>query len=241
MSYRIIRYGKTAFLGLLFAAALASCAKDDYYRDGGFANPNFDGNMLEYLESKPVEFDTIAQLIKLAGLDDELQSEDITFFTPSDREVKNLLGYVGGYGLNHYLYGLGKDTVRVLADVDSLIWKKHLQRHMFRGSNLLADYPQVDHNLREIYPGENYYSVNNTVLNIGVVHHDVNGVKYAGYRQLSISYIPDVSRPDEFWYTVMVSSSDIQPTNGVVHTLSKENAVFGFDTGEFYNDVAASK
>src|SRR5690606_5810935 len=122
-----------------------------------------------------------------------------------------------------------------------LIWKKYLERHLFRGTNMLADYPQVDHSLRQIYPGQNYYSLNNTVLNIGVVYHDVNGIKYAGYRQLSISYIPDLSRPDDGWRTVMVSSSGIKTGNGVVATLVKENVEFGFDVDEFFNDVAASK
>ncbi|QEC54006.1 hypothetical protein [Anseongella ginsenosidimutans] len=74
-----------------------------------------------------------------------------------------------------------------------------------------------------------------------MVYHDVNDVKYAGYRQLSISYIPDVSRPNDGWYTTMISSSDIKPTNGVVHTLSKDDALFGFDPDEFIDDVAASK
>jgi len=239
----MIKYGKAVFVGVLFAAVLAACAKDDYYMDGGLANPNFDGNMLEYLDAHPGDFDTIAQLVRLAGLDEEFQTEELTFFAPSDREIKNLIGYVGRdqNDLNHRLYEMGKDTIRVLADVDSLIWKKYLERHLFRGANKLADYPQIDHSLRQIYPGQNYYSLNNTVLNIGVVYHDVNGIKYAGYRQLSISYIPDISRPDENWRTVMVSSSDIKPRNGVVHTLVKENVEFGFDRFEFITDVAASK
>src|SRR3546814_731174 len=198
--------------------------------------------MLEFLQSKPVEFDTSAQLINRARLEDVFQTGDVTFFAPSDTEVKDLIGYVGrNETLNNELYELGKGTIKVLADVDSLIWKKYLERHLFRGSNFLADYPQIDLGLRQIYPGENYYSLNNTVLNIGVVYHDVNGVKYAGYRQLSISYIPDVSRPNENWFTTMISSSDIKPINGVVHTLSKEKALFGFDHGEFIDDVAASK
>lgn len=238
----MIKYGKAVLMGVLFTAVFAACAKDDYYLDGGLADPNFDGTMLDYLDAHPVEFDTIAQLIRLAGLDEEFQTDEMTFFAPSDREIKNLIGFVGRGGtLNQNLFNQGKDTIRVLADVDSLIWKKYLQRHLFQGSNKLADYPQIDHSLKQIYPGQNYYSLSNDVLNIGVVHHDVNGIKYAGYRQLSISYIPDISRPTEGWRTVMISSSDIKPLNGVVHTLSKENAEFGFRHSEFMDDVAASK
>lgn len=249
---------KIAIICVLFPLILASCAKDEYYRDGGKANPNFEGSMMEYLDSKPGEFDTIAQIVRLAGLEDMFQNEDITFFAPSDQDIKLLIGYVtpgeSYLNLNNELYRLNKDTVEVLADVDSLIWKKYLQRHIFRGSNFLKDYPQVDYELKQIYPGENYYSLSNAVLNIGVVYHDANNVKYAGYRQLSISYIPDVSNPTDSWITVGVSSSDIKPINGVVHTLVKGRRVivngeegwlqlsnFGFNQLELINDVATSK
>lgn len=251
---------RTAVICALLPVMLASCAKDEYYRDGGLADPDFDGSMMEYLDSKPGEFDTIAQIVRLAGLEEMFQSEDITFFAPSDLEVKRLIGYVtlreNDFNLNNELYRLNKDTVQVLSDVDSLIWKKYLQRHIFRGNNFLRDYPQVDYFLKQIYPGENYYSLNNAVLNIGVIYHEANNVKYAGYRQLAISYIPDVSNPTEDWITVEVSSSDIKPLNGVVHALSKgrmlpvqdedvsaylEVPIFGFDQFEFVSDVAASK
>lgn len=237
-----INYGIILFLGAWAVFSLASCSKDEYYRDGGLADPNFDGSMYEYLQSKPVEFDTIAQIIELAGLKETLENEEVTFFAPSDKEVKEQIGYVGWGGLNDYLFFLGKDTIQTLDDIDSEIWRKYLMRYLFRGANYLKDYPQLDLNLRQIYPGENYYSLNNTVLNIGTIFYDANGVKYAGYRQLAISYIPDISRPNENWYTIKVASSDIKPINGVVHTLSKENTrYFGFDPGEFNFDVAASK
>ncbi|EDM33856.1 hypothetical protein PBAL39_03267, partial [Pedobacter sp. BAL39] len=100
--------------------------------------------------------------------------------------------------------------------------------------------PQIDANQLTIFPGQSYYAINNTVSNIGVEYGDVGGVKYLGYRRLRISYIPDVSRPTEGWREVLVSSSDIQPTNGVVHVLDIAGQ-FGFDVGEVRNEIINSK
>src|SRR3546814_1451288 len=94
-SNNIKRYTKIIVLSLGFAVGLASCEKDDYYRDGGLADPNFDCRMLEYLQSKPVEFDTIAQLINLDRLEDVFQTCDVTFIAPSDTAVKELIVHVG--------------------------------------------------------------------------------------------------------------------------------------------------
>ena len=64
-----------------------ACKKDEYYVDGGRANPVFDGDILAYLESKPMEFDTIAQIVKLAGLEETFRNEEFTFFAPRDENI----------------------------------------------------------------------------------------------------------------------------------------------------------
>lgn len=224
--------------GVLFLSG--GCEQDEYYIDGGLADPVFDGSVLEYLESKPAEFDSLVQVIKLAGLEETFRQEEFTFFAPRDRNIKELIGRADGSGLNWNLYLLGKDTVQTLADVDSLIWRKYLHRHMFRGKNKLMDYPQIDFDIKTIYPGQNYYALSDDVFNIGVVYEDAGGVQYAGYRQLRISFIPDVSRPDENWYTVPVASSDIQPSNGVVHVLDVLISQFGFNQYDVINEIVSN-
>mgnify|MGYP001160558977 CR=1 FL=1 len=246
--------------GLLLAVCgllTAACSKDDYYTDGGRANPYFNGSILEYLESRPVEFDTIAQIVRLAGLEEAFTSEELTFFAPRDEDIKALIGQVNYSGtdpllmggVNQQLYNLGLDTIRTLADVDSAIWSKYLQRHMFRGKNLLMDYPQIDFDVLTTFGGQNYYAYNQTVSNIGVVYHDAvtdagkpteTRLKYQGYRQLHISYIFNVSQPNT-WFVVPVASSDIQPNNGVVHVLDYTVGVFGFSTDEVFADIIQSK
>ncbi|WP_326328587.1 hypothetical protein [Parapedobacter sp. 10938] len=227
-----------------FAVMATACKKDDYYIDGGRAIATFDGTILEYLEAHPVHFDSLAQVIRLAGLEDVFNNDTLTFFAPNDRNIRELIGDYRRGGVNTELYRLNRDTIQQLSDIDPLIWRKYLLRYMFHGKNMLADYPQVDFSVLNAFPGQNYYSYDNTVCNIGVEFHDAdaNGsvLKYGGYRQLAISYIPNVSFPFADWQRVYVISSDIQPTNGVVHALAYLNSRFGFDN-RMYFDIIDSK
>lgn len=225
-----------AICGLLLLAFTA-CKRDKYYKDGGLAEANFPGTMLEYLDAKPVPFDTIAQVVRLAGLSDMLSKEDITFFAPDDEVIKRTIGTIYTDGLNSYLYYRGRDTVRALADIDSSIWRKYLLQYIFKGVNRLKDYSQIDFNLVNIYPGGLYYSLGGNVVNIGVEFGDANGIKYLGYRQLVMTYIPDISRPDENWIRNYISSSDIKPKNGVVHTLLPSGMYLGYEGFNFFTEV----
>lgn len=233
-------YKKVLFL-LTVVILSYSCSKDDYYIDGGRHTAQFDGNALQYLEAKSREFDTIATIIKLAGLEDMFQNDTITFFAPRDENIKDLIGNVDKENsVNNNLYFLGRDTIKTLADVDSVIWRKYLMRYVFRGKRQLKDYPQIDFDIQNVYPGENYASYDgSSVSNIGVVFNDAGGVKYAGYRKLYISYIPNLSAPTNR-IIVPVASSDIEPTNAIIHALDYTKAPFGFNR-EIVTDIQNSK
>ncbi|SMC87282.1 fasciclin domain-containing protein [Pedobacter nyackensis] len=226
-------------LGFVLLFSFTGCKKDEYYLDGGKANANFNGTMLEYLKFRAVPFDTIATIVKLAGMEDVFNKEDITFFAPTDYEVKEMIGSVKKFNsLNAALYRNGKDTIKTLADIEGATWAKFLQRHIFKGAKKLADYPQLDPDLTAVYPGQNYYAYNNTAAKIGVIYGDVGGVKYIGYRRLTITYIADLSSPDQSFNTLRVSSSDIKPNNGVVHALQLSGDAFGLGAYEMINEIS---
>lgn len=237
---------KYLVLSSLLSTLLYACNKDEYYTDGGLAEAVFDGTMMDYLDSKPREFDSIAQVIRLAGMEDKFKTEDFTFFSPRDEDIKSLIGSLTTGGLNQELYVLGLDTIITLSDVDPLIWNFYLHRHIFNGKNKLADYPQVDYGLKNVYGGQNYQSQGDGVCNIGVVFNDATNsdgtsiLKYMGYRQLHISYIRDLSLPDNYTSTG-IASSDIQPSNGVVHVLNYKQAEFGFIHRNVKDDIIQSK
>ena len=253
----VIKYIKpVAICSVLLVMMLASCKNDDYYVDGGKANPKFSGNIMQYLESNPAKFDTVVQIIKLAGLEETFSNEEITVFIPTDEVIRRTIGTVNRTvddfykgQLNQVLFDENRDTIANFSDVPGEIWRKYMLRYVFKGKHLLKDYPQIDFDLRELYPGSFYYGYNSDLANIGVVYNSVNSVKYTGYRQLSISYIPDPSNPDRF-ISSAVATSDVQPTNGVVHVLAVAGMTgsigetfvdqlgdyFGFGT-EFWDDV----
>lgn len=214
----------------MLIVTVSSCSKDKYYKDGGLANPKFNGTILQYLQSKP-QFDTIAQVVKLAGMEDVFSKENITFFAPTDEVIRRTIGQVftndpmlnrSTPTLNQQLYALHKDTIQKLSDISPALWRKYLMRYMLKGSYYLKDFPQLDFNLRPLYPGGYYYGYNGSDLsNIGVVFFTANTVKYSGYRQLCIASVTDPSNPQNYYYgAAAVASSDIQPTNGVVHSLA---------------------
>jgi hypothetical protein len=215
---------------------LSACQKEsDYYFDSGLANPYFSGTTVDYLNSQPFYFDSVSAIVGLAGLEDVLTSDTVTFFAPTDRSVQRLIETA-----NQNLYALGYDTIRTLQDVPQNIWRKYLSRYIFKGANQLKDYPQVDYDILANYPGQGYLSWDGTPMNIGVVYGDVNNVKYVGYRQLSIAYIPDVSEPTSNWDISFVASCNILTDNGVVHVLDDNHIYFGFEPFEFIQDLEAA-
>lgn len=233
--YFIKKYNRSfLLLAFLVIAGLSACQKEkDYYLDSGLANPYFKGTVTDYLKAKPFYFDSVSLVVKLAGMDSILTNDSVTFFAPTDRSILRLIKET-----NNELYALRYDTIQTLQDIPATIWRKYLSRYVFHGLNKLKDYPQIDYDLILTYPGQGYLSWDGTPMNIGVVYNDDNGVKYVGYRQLSIAYIPDVSNPVlGTWIIAFVASCNILTDNGVVHVLSDEHTYFGFSQDEFVNDV----
>lgn len=233
--YLLKKYSYHCCLILILAlTALSACKKDDYYLDSGLANPYFNGTVVDYLNAKPFYFDSVATIVKLAEMENILTSDTVTFFAPTDYSIQNLLVVC-----NQVLYGSGYDTIRTLQDVPKEIWRKYLSIYVFHGANQLKDYPQIDYSLLVNFPGQTYYSWDMQPMNIGVVYNSDNGVKYVGYRQLSLAYIPDISKPTSFM-TAPVASCNILTDNGVVHVLSAAHVYFGFDPYKFAQDVQAA-
>ncbi len=225
---------KTLLLMLVSALLLmASCKK--YYFDTGVHEAKYNGTILQYLKSKPALFDTTVRVINLAGMNDVIDKENITFFAPPSGSIFKSIKR-----LNIYLRTNGKDTVSKLEQIKPAVWKNTLSQYVFKGSYLLKDYPQRDTLSYIAYPGQGYASYGGRIMNIGVIFNDAGGVAYAGYRQLYLAYIPDLSNPQVALVNIPVATSDIQPTNGVLHVLNRNKHNFGFNTDTFIEQVVSS-
>lgn len=228
MQFFIDKIIKTTIVVGVIALFGTSCSKNDYFIESEGAQKFYPGSMLDYLESKPLYFDTLCQVIHLAEMDSVFEKDSVTFFAPIDYSIIESVS-----SLNNYLRLNGKDTVSKLSQISGATWKKMLSLYLFEGVYHQKDFPQIDTTAILAYPGQNYASYGGRPMNIGVIYHNVNGVKYAGYRQILLSYITNFSKPHLKNLHVLVSSSDITPENGVVHTLQFPEHYFGFDTTQF--------
>lgn len=210
---------KIAPVLLLATCLFAGCKKEPYFKDTGLHEAKYNGTILEYLHAKPIHFDSLSRVIKIAGMEETFNKENITFFAPTSASVHQSV-----HLLNQYLSVSGRDTVSRLEQLKPEFWRKMLALYVFKGNSGLKDYPQIDTASMQSYPGQGYNSLSvdnqpGRTMNIGVIYNDAGGVKYAGYRQLMISYIPDYSKPTAGLILNKVSSSDVAPSNGRVHVL----------------------
>lgn len=225
-------------LPILFLLVLVwACDRNDYFKDSGVHQAKFDGNMMEFFEARVQDstslFDTLITVIKLAGLEETIAKENITFFAPTDPSIGRSVKL-----LNDVLYNIGQDTIKELSEVDPRVWKKVLQGYMVEGNLGLVDFPQLDTLDKKAYGGRLYQTLDkDMVVNIGAVYHNLkNGdltIPYAGPRQLLYSYIPDLSNPTLFWANAYVASSNHEPNNGRVHVLRYIDHIFGFEYNRF--------
>lgn len=225
-------------IGLL----VLSC-KDNYFIDSGLHKAKYEGSVLDYIKMRKDVFDSLHTVIKLAGLESVLEQDGVTFFAPGDPSIRKVM-----YGLNEYLHLVGRDTLFRLEQVDPAVWREYLSMYIFNNTYLLKDIPQVDTMNLNVFPGQGYVSIAGQKLNLGVNFNDVvseirkdefQHVKYAGYRQLFISYIHNSSNTGANGGLVNapVASSDIQTKNGVIHALEYRRHTFGFVTYNFISSA----
>jgi len=226
----------TTVILAVFSCILMSCSKEkDYFYDTGVHKAKYDGTILQYLKSKPVLFDSLVMAIDAAGMNDVFEKENITFFAPGNSCIYKAVKW-----LNEDLRMNGKDTVSKFTQIKPEVWKEALSLYIFKGSYLLKDIPQIDTLALNAFPGQGYASYGGRSMNIGVFYNDAGGIKYVGYRQLVLSFIPDFSNPKVGLINAPIATSDIQPTNGVIHALRFNTHFFDFESSRFITSAISA-
>ncbi|WP_394676983.1 fasciclin domain-containing protein [uncultured Sphingobacterium sp.] len=230
----------TLFLALMILG-IAACKKDDFI-DTGVHNPKFDGTVWQYLESRPDLFDTLMVALKISKLDEVLKKEEVTFFAPPDPTILKAV-----WRLNRTLYISGQDTIKKLEQIKPQVWRKYLGQYILKGKYLSKDFTQIDTINLAAYPGGVYKNYDGSDMNIGVLYNDVRSndqvIKYAGYRQLYFNFPYSITSPGDIqeyftpFVTAPVATSDIQPTNGVLHVLQFSKHTLGFVGSLFAGDA----
>lgn len=220
---------------LIALLLLASCSKDkDYFQNTGLQDPDYSGNILEYLQTRPEYFDSLIKVIELSGMDKIISEEEVTFFAPPKQSVMTAVT-----ALNDYLWDRGQDTITDLNQVDGTVWRKTLSMYLIKGQYRLKDFPQIDTTNLLAYPGQGYVSYDELPMNVGVIYNDAGGVKYAGYRQICYSYLNNYGAAGGSMINAVVATSDIHPTNGILHVLRFYQHGFGFNLNRFILDATS--
>jgi hypothetical protein len=238
---------KYTFLVLMAVSLFSACKKEDYI-DTGIHEAKFNGTIWNYLESRPDLFDTLMVALKVAKLDDVLKNDEVTFFAPPDPCILKSV-----WILNQQLFRSGQDSITKLEQVRPEVWRKYLSRYIFKGKYVAKDYRQIDTLNLAAFSGGVYKNIAGDDMNIGVLYNDVISknessggtqvIKYAGYRQLYLNFPYTFSVPEELqdflvpYITAPVATSDIQPTNGVLHVLQFSKHSFGFQSYSFANEA----
>ncbi|NSL87880.1 fasciclin domain-containing protein [Chitinophaga solisilvae] len=211
---------------LLLVSLLSSSCKKDYYIDGGLAEARYHGSIYSYLKNNPYLFDTIAHVVEKAGLRKMLESDTVTFFSPTDNVIGEAMNV-----LNEYRYINVEDSVH-MDDISPEIWRRFLSRYIIRGRYEARQFARVDPKNIYAYPGINYVMESGYVLNIGLIYQDYNNVEAVGARILRLTDI--TFDPLNFTNnpSIIVATSDIQPDNGVLHVLNMRHTL-GFRLEEF--------
>lgn len=213
-------------LVIIIGTIFLSACKKDYYIDGGLAKAQYDGSIYDYLSNDPYWFDTVTYIIDRAGLKDMLSNDTVTFFAPTDDAIKAVM-----VALNQTRYANVEDSVHI-QDIDSSVWRYFLSMYILKGKYLAQNFARVDPVNVTAYPGIDYVTYGGFIVNIGLEYGDYNNVQAVGARIILLTDItndPNNFRSDP---AVTVMSSDIQPTNGVLHVLNNNN-ILGFQTGRF--------
>lgn len=216
-------------LTVFFSVSMVNCQDDSYLQDGGVHNPYYNGTIMDYLEKFPDShyFTELVEVIKYAGLDSVLHNDSVTFFAPPDWSIRFS---VNALSRKLYLYS-GQDSIKDLRQIRPSVWRDFLSMYIIPGKYRLKDIPQLDTANVKAYSGQAYYSYGGRPMNIGVVYFDAGGVKYAGARQILFSYVNDFTTMD--MVNAYVATSDIQPTNGVLHVINFTKHTFGFSSALF--------
>ncbi len=210
---------KKLLLIIAIAVVFFACEQEDYLVDGGVSDPNVGTATMSFLQNHP-QLDTMAILLERAGLADQVDGET-TLFAVNNLSISNYIN-------------------RVLADL--------------RQEDPLAEYTinDIPTDTLAKYMGGYLFTRKITredMVKEGEIFTAVNGEK----RRISLepsssSYSNHLSEPPEYvYYTykagdewdawdgltddtkVIVRTSNLLSTNGVIHVLQGSHTLFNYD------------
>lgn len=208
------------FLGIVLSM-LVSCTKYNEI-DTGICKAEFPGNMYEYFKSDSYNWDSLLVMIEYTGLEkyftgEEPGYEEITFFGPTNHSIRR---WLCSLSLNDMAVFDPAKAVIKLQDKETC--RNLILSHIIKGKRLAADFKEGTSD--DETSGEMVTTANGNQFRVFSFKETFQNVKGAGALVL---YTIGHDKWGSTKYLLPVASTDIQPTNGVVHSMA-----YSFTLGE---------
>ncbi len=197
---------------------LAWGCKNDYFADGGILDESVGElgvSTMDYLERCGADYDTLVALIKICGLEGDVNATGNTFLAPRD------------YSIHHYFSLIFTDPDKRPASLSEIN-----DEEMEKISGMLKDY---------IIPGQRIlredlstaYSYTTTLggkrARFNLLQEDYLGNLNKGAKYIVFSLDKSEGGGDAQYQSALVVASNLRSVNGVVHVLDSYMHVFGFN------------
>lgn len=190
---------------------------DAYFSDGGLEKNDvgvLNATTMNYLESQKTQFDTLTRLIRLCGLEAEVNKQGNTFFAPQDYSIHNYIKLT--FPDENSRPGLSQLSSEQKAEIAAILKNYIIPDQKIERGGLSTAYSFAT-------------TQGGKKARFNLVRED-----YLGNVNMGASYLVfalDVSRSDASaaqFQAVTVVTSGLQSTNGIVHVLDSNTHIFGF-------------
>lgn len=209
----------------LFISLFVGCTKYNQI-DTGIARKKFPGNMYEYFHSDSYNWDSLLVMIEYTGLKEYFTGEkpgyeEITFFGPTNHSIRRKIYEKCSWPAPSYELVYDYHSVKEFVDGEGMEkCRQMILSHIVKGKYEVEDIPRGTQSDQE--SGIIFTSVNGTKFRVFSFQEPYEKTPEAGP---VILYIRGGSKMES---DIDVASTDIEPTNGIVHSLA-----YSFTLGQF--------
>lgn len=204
-----------AFIGILFSIGCS----DKYFEDGGNLPADQNGNLqvstMDYLKNNPASFDTLATLLSLTNLEAQVNAKGNTFLAPRDYSIHNYFKLI---------FTDPEKTPKTLAEIP--------QEEMDKIKVILSNYiiPNEEIVRNKLATTYSYTSTaTGTKARFNILKGDYLGNVNMGAESVVFSLNMSPAGMREVYQSVQVATADLRSTNGIVHVLTSESHILGFN------------
>ncbi|WP_138478604.1 fasciclin domain-containing protein [Dyadobacter bucti] len=207
---------KRSIIAILFAGVVFICGcNDDYFTDGGLPDEKasvLNVSTLDYLDSQKGQFDTLATLIKLCGLEAEVNKPGNTFLAPQNYSIHNYFKLLFPEDNWPPLTALTAEQKEEIAGIIR---------------NYIIPDKQVERS--GLSPAYSYETTRGgTKARFNLIREDYLENVNMGAAYLVFGLNVGAGNVEQY-RSVIVVTSGLRSTNGIIHVLDSNTHIFGFN------------